>query len=111
MVMCCAPAQTRLGMWTAPVVDLAKHSAAAPCLDAVAADIDAALRSCGLFFVVNHGVSKQLVDRVWKFVRCFHAAPNELKAAGGFRTCLSEYGREIDALAHRLLTFLDRVLL
>jgi isopenicillin N synthase-like dioxygenase len=146
--------------WTAPVVDLELVTGADP---AVAAQVDEALRSCGLFFVVNHGVPKPLVDNVWAFVRHFHAAPMELKntvaetsetaplgfsvrpsstpgvtgqeryetlfpeqsgrgrlnswpdesgapGLAGFRACLSEYGREVDALAHRLLPLLGHSL-
>lgn len=55
-----------------PVIDLSRSRTASG-LDAVAAEIDAACRDVGFFYVVGHGVSTELQTRVEELAREFFA--------------------------------------
>ena len=46
-----------------------------------AATMDAALRHHGYFFVKNHGVPAELLERMWAFTAAFHALPLAEKEA------------------------------
>ena len=58
-----------------PVIDLSRG------LASVAADIDAACRDTGFFFVVGHGVPAELQAKLDRLAREFFARPDEEKAA------------------------------
>ena len=47
----------------------------------LAENVDAALRVHGFFFVKNHGVSAELLQRMWKYTAAFHALPLAEKEA------------------------------
>jgi isopenicillin N synthase-like dioxygenase len=65
-----------------PIIDLGRYMAGAPgALDAVAAELRAALEGIGFFIVVNHGVSRDLIGRAFAEARRFHAQPYEAKTA------------------------------
>jgi isopenicillin N synthase-like dioxygenase len=50
-------------------------------IDATAAELRAALEGIGFFILVNHGVSRDLIERVFLEARRFHAQPSEAKIA------------------------------
>ena len=58
-----------------PIVDISRH------LDEIAAEIDTACRDTGFFFVVGHGVSVELQERLDRLAREFFALPDAEKAA------------------------------
>jgi isopenicillin N synthase-like dioxygenase len=67
---------------TIPVLDLG------PCFagergarDAAAAALRAALEGVGFFIIVNHGVSRELIERTFAEARRFHAQPTAWKMA------------------------------
>ncbi len=63
-----------------PTIDLAKVTdSAAP--TTVAAAIDEACRSIGFFAVVNHGVARPAIDRVWETTRALFLLPENAKRA------------------------------
>jgi isopenicillin N synthase-like dioxygenase len=65
-----------------PVIDLGAHMAGAPgALEAVAAELGAALETVGFFLIVNHGVRRDLIARTFDEARRFHAQPAAAKLA------------------------------
>src|SRR5947208_5930648 len=67
---------------TVPVLDLGPYLAGAPgALDAVAAELRAALEGVGFLLIVNHGVPRDLVERTFAEARRFHAQPYDVKMA------------------------------
>ena len=65
-----------------PIIDLGRYMAGAPgALDAVAAELRAALEGIGFFIVVNHGVSRDLIGSAFAEARRFHAQPYGAKIA------------------------------
>ena len=61
-------------------VALASRPASRGCAGDVAAEIDAACRDTGFFYVVGHGVSAELAARVERLARAFFALPEAEKA-------------------------------
>src|SRR5438094_9580709 len=67
---------------TVPVLDLGPYLAGAPgALDAVAAELRAALEAVGFLLIVNPGVPRDLVERTFAEARRFHAQPYDVKMA------------------------------
>ena len=65
-----------------PVLDLGPYLAGRPgALEATAAELRAALEGVGFFLIVNHGVSRDLVERTFAEARRFHEQPPEAKMA------------------------------
>src|ERR1700730_5056675 len=65
-----------------PIIDLGRYMAGAPgAIDATAAELRAALEGIGFFILVNHGVSRNLIERAFLEARRFHAQPYEAKIA------------------------------
>jgi isopenicillin N synthase-like dioxygenase len=63
-----------------PVLDVAAYLAGAPgALEDVAAELRVALETIGFFYLAGHGVSQELLDRVFAETRRFHALPLEEK--------------------------------
>ena len=63
-----------------PVLDLGPLRAGAPgALEALGAVLRHAFENVGFYFIVNHGVKQDLVDRTFAAVRQFHAQPLEDK--------------------------------
>ena len=63
-----------------PVLDLAPLRRGAPdALEHLAADLRHVFENVGFYFVTNHGVPQDLVDRMFDEVRRFHAQPVEAK--------------------------------
>lgn len=58
-----------------PIVDLAPLGEGEAGLDKVAAAIGAACRDVGFFYVVNHGVKRDLMDEAFAEARRFFALP------------------------------------
>ena len=64
-----------------PIIDLGPYRAGAPgALERVAAELDHACREIGFFFIKNHGVSEDLIARVFAQSKAFHDLPLEQKA-------------------------------
>src|SRR5271154_6044342 len=67
---------------TIPVLDLGPYRAGAPgALAALAAELRHACEQVGFYFLANHGVPQELIDRVFAEVARFHAQPLEAKRA------------------------------
>ena len=67
---------------TIPVLDMGPCFAGVPgALEAVAAELRAALEDVGFFIIVNHGVDRDLIARTFAEARRFHAQPAEAKLA------------------------------
>jgi isopenicillin N synthase-like dioxygenase len=65
-----------------PVIDLGPYMAGAPgALQAVAAELGAALETVGFFLIVNHGIERDLIARTFAEARRFHAQPATAKLA------------------------------
>jgi isopenicillin N synthase-like dioxygenase len=65
-----------------PVIDVGPYLSGRPgALAATAAELGRALREVGFFVIVNHGVSRDLIDRTFAEARRFHAQPMETKLA------------------------------
>jgi len=65
-----------------PVLDVGPCFAGAPgALEAVAAELRAALEGVGFFILVNHGVERDLIARTFAEARRFHAQPVAAKLA------------------------------
>jgi isopenicillin N synthase-like dioxygenase len=73
---------TMTDVTTIPVLDLGPCFAGNPgALETVAAELRAALEGVGFFIIVNHGVSRSLIERTFAEARRFHAQPYERKMA------------------------------
>ncbi len=67
---------------TIPTIDLGPYFAGEPgALEGTAAELRAALEGIGFFIIVNHGVSRELIDRTFAEARRFHAQPTAAKMA------------------------------
>ncbi len=65
-----------------PVIDLGPYRAGVPgALEAVAAELGAALETVGFFLLVGHGVPRELIARTFDEARRFHAQPTAAKLA------------------------------
>ena len=65
-----------------PVLDLGPCFDGAPgALETTAAELRAALEGVGFFIIVNHGVSRDLIERTFAEARRFHAQPYDAKMA------------------------------
>jgi isopenicillin N synthase-like dioxygenase len=65
-----------------PVIDLGPYRAGVPgALEAVAAELGAALETIGFFLLVDHGVPRELIARTFDEARRFHAQPAAAKLA------------------------------
>src|ERR1051325_4352966 len=59
-----------------PVLDIARYLAGEPgALEAAAAELRFAREHIGFFYLAGHGVSQQLIDRVFAETKRFHALP------------------------------------
>jgi len=86
-LVCLAPALA------VPVVDLGRfvHGDRAE-QDAVARDVDAALRDVGFLCIVNHGVSEAVIVNAWRQVKTFFDGDAETKARAPTMTDEYPYG-------------------
>ena len=67
---------------TIPVVDLAPYLAGEKgALDRTAAELRHALTEIGFYFIVNHGVPRELISDTFEQVKRFHAQPLDNKLA------------------------------
>jgi isopenicillin N synthase-like dioxygenase len=67
---------------TIPVIDLGPYLAGkAGALDRTAGELRFALTEIGFYFIVNHGISRDKIRRVFEQVARFHAQPLEKKLA------------------------------
>jgi isopenicillin N synthase-like dioxygenase len=67
-----------------PVIDYGPYFAGAPgALDALAAEVRHACEQVGFFYITNHGVPQDLVDRAFAAAKRFHALPLDTKLALG----------------------------
>lgn len=67
---------------TIPVIDLGPYLSGQPgVMDRAAAELRSALTEIGFYFIVNHGVPRELIRQVFEQVRRFHAQPLEAKIA------------------------------
>src|SRR5882724_6489896 len=67
---------------TIPVVDLGPFLAGEPgALDRTAKELRFALTEIGFYFIVNHGVPRELIAATFEQVRRFHAQPLDRKLA------------------------------
>src|SRR5947209_9832853 len=65
-----------------PVIDYGPYFADAPgALERVAAEVAHACENIGFFYVLNHGVPDELIDRAFAASRRFHAMPLKQKLA------------------------------
>jgi isopenicillin N synthase-like dioxygenase len=64
---------------TLPIIDIAALVAAAPGREQVAAQIGAACRAHGFFYVTGHGIDAALVQRLEDLSRAFFALPEPVK--------------------------------
>ena len=65
-----------------PVIDYGPYFADAPgAVERVAAEVAHACHNVGFFYVLNHGVPEELIDRAFAASRRFHALPLEQKLA------------------------------
>jgi isopenicillin N synthase-like dioxygenase len=67
---------------TIPVIDLGPYLVGQPgAMDRAAAELRTALTEIGFYFIVNHGVPRELIGEVFEQVRRFHAQPLDAKMA------------------------------
>lgn len=67
---------------TIPILDLAPYfSGEAGALEATAEQLRFACEHVGFYYITNHGVPRELVDRVFAEAERFHALPLEVKLA------------------------------
>ena len=66
-------------------------------IETVAAEIDAACRDTGFFYVIGHGVSTELQARVDDLAREFFALPDAEKARVAMRARRSRVARMVPA--------------
>ncbi len=65
-----------------PIIELGPYGDGAPgALEAAAAALDRACREIGFFFIRDHGVPQELIDRVFAETKRFHDLPLERKMA------------------------------
>jgi isopenicillin N synthase-like dioxygenase len=65
-----------------PVIDYGPYFAGVPgALERVAAEVAHACENVGFFYVLNHGVPDELIDRAFAASRRFHALPLDQKIA------------------------------
>jgi isopenicillin N synthase-like dioxygenase len=65
-----------------PVIDLGPYfDGAAGALEALAAEIRVACETVGFFYIRNHGVAREVIDRAFAESKRFHALPLETKQA------------------------------
>jgi isopenicillin N synthase-like dioxygenase len=62
-------------MDTLPIVDLGSDESDAVLLNRIVADIGAACRDVGFFYVINHGVDPELIVKAFAQSRDFFALP------------------------------------
>lgn len=63
-----------------PILDLFDYLSDAPgALDALAADLRFALENVGFFYLANHPIEQDLIDRMFEATKRFHALPLEEK--------------------------------
>lgn len=72
-----------------PVIDVRELLANGPGKPAVAAALDKACRQSGFFYIVGHGISTELQQRLQRLSRAFFAQPVEVKQ----RIAMSHAGR------------------
>jgi isopenicillin N synthase-like dioxygenase len=59
-----------------PVIDLGPYLAGVPSADRqAAAELRHAFENIGFYFIINHGVPQELIDRTFEATRTFHALP------------------------------------
>ena len=67
---------------TIPIIDLGPYLAGEPgALDRTAQEMRFALTQIGFYFIVNHGVPRELINATFERVRRFHAQPIDKKMA------------------------------
>ncbi len=67
---------------TIPIIDLGPYLAGKPgALDRTAQEMRFALTQIGFYFIVNHGVPRELINATFERVRRFHAQPIDKKMA------------------------------
>jgi isopenicillin N synthase-like dioxygenase len=106
-----------------PTIDLSLFDVGDPWRDHVAAQVDWASSTFGLFHIVGHGVDAGLIDTLLELSRKFIAqqesarrAPAEGRAHGaglradlpGFRDAVHEYTTAMTGLGHKLMTTMAR---
>jgi len=74
------PQKPRYSTETVPIIDFGPYLAGEPgALERAAKEADEASRSLGFFFIKNHGVAQELIDRMFAETARFHALPLEKK--------------------------------
>jgi isopenicillin N synthase-like dioxygenase len=101
-----------------PTIDLALFDVGDPWRDHVAAQVDWASGTFGLFHIVGHGVDAGLIDTLLELSRKFifqeesaktRAHPDGLLAdLPGFRDAVHEYTTAMTGLGHKLMTTMAR---
>lgn len=107
-----------------PVIDLALFDLGDAWRDQVSAEIDAASRAFGFFYVVGHGIEAGVVEPLVESGRRFFAAeeavkrcirpgtpsraPTLLPDVPGFREPVLDYVRSLTGLGHKLMAMIAR---
>jgi isopenicillin N synthase-like dioxygenase len=101
-----------------PIIDLSLFDLGDPWRDHVAAQVDWASGTFGLFHIVGHGVDAGLIDTLLELSRKFivqeesaksRAHPDGLRAdLPGFRDAVDEYTTAMTGLGHKLMTTMAR---
>ena len=93
---------SEIGHTHIPVLDLADYMRGDPAApEMLAAELRDALENIGFFYIVNHGVSQDLIDSTFEANREFHAMPLEQKMAVEINKSLIGY---MPDLGQKLIT-------
>jgi len=75
-----APADMDAAAAQIPVIDLGRYFAdEAGALQTLGAEVRQACETVGFFYVTNHGVPQELIDRIFEHSKRFHALPSDEK--------------------------------